>query len=202
MRKSLASLPLDYVFIRALAVAEGEPNPFYAPASPPRFADPKLLAVSPGVLEMTGLMAEETELPRFAQIFSGSELPQGAQPWAFRYGGHQFGSWAGRLGDGRAINLFEMRHNDQLWTIQVKGTGPTAFSRGADGRAVLRSCVREFLCSEAMHFLGIPTVRTLALMSTGEEVLRDILYSGNPRMEPGAVVCRIARRAFPPARRR
>ena len=114
-------------------------------------------------------------------------------PVAACYGGHQFGTWAGQLGDGRAISLGELKNaRGEHWELQLKGAGPTPYSRRADGRAVLRSSLREFLCSEAMHHLGIPTTRALCLVSTGEDVLRDLLYDGNARHEPGAIVCRVA----------
>jgi len=115
------------------------------------------------------------------------------QPHASCYGGHQFGNWAGQLGDGRAINLGEvLNKRGERWVLQLKGAGPTPFSRTADGLAVLRSSVREFLCSEAMHHLGVPTTRALSLCLTGDQVMRDMLYDGNPAHEPGAVVCRVA----------
>src|SRR3569623_696633 len=115
------------------------------------------------------------------------------QPWASNYGGHQFGVRAGQLGDGRAISLGEaLDARGQRGELQLKGAGPTPYSRGADGRAVLRSSIREFLCSEAMHHLGIPTTRALCLVETGEAVVRDMFYDGHPREEPGAVVCRVA----------
>jgi uncharacterized protein YdiU (UPF0061 family) len=113
--------------------------------------------------------------------------------YAMAYGGHQFGHWAGQLGDGRAIGLGEVltaRHGRQ--ELQLKGAGRTPYSRGADGRAVLRSSIREFLCSEAMHHLGIPTTRALSLVATGESVVRDVMYDGHPAPEPGAIVCRVA----------
>jgi uncharacterized protein YdiU (UPF0061 family) len=114
-------------------------------------------------------------------------------PYATCYGGHQFGHWAGQLGDGRAINLGEIiNHSGERWALQLKGAGPTPYSRTADGLAVLRSSVREFLCSEAMHHLGAPTTRALSLMLTGENVIRDMFYTGHPKAEPGAVVCRVA----------
>jgi uncharacterized protein YdiU (UPF0061 family) len=110
------------------------------------------------------------------------------------YGGHQFGQWAGQLGDGRAISLAEVDQSapGQRWELQLKGAGPTPYSRRADGRAVLRSSLREFLCSEAMHHLGIPTTRALSLVTTGEPVVRDMFYDGHPQDEPGAIVCRVA----------
>ena len=95
----------------------------------------------------------------------------------------------GQLGDGRAINLFETKVHDQRWALQLKGAGLTPYSRTADGLAVLRSSVREYLCSEAMYFLGVPTTRALSLMLTGDEVLRDMMYDGNAAYEKGAVVC-------------
>ncbi len=115
------------------------------------------------------------------------------QPFATNYGGHQFGHWAGQLGDGRAISLGEAVLADgQRRELQLKGAGPTPYSRSADGRAVLRSSIREFLCSEAMHHLGIPTTRALSLVGTGEGVVRDMFYDGHPELEPGAIVCRVA----------
>jgi uncharacterized protein YdiU (UPF0061 family) len=99
----------------------------------------------------------------------------------------------GQLGDGRAINLGDVCAPDgQQWTLQLKGSGPTPYSRSADGLAVLRSSVREYLCSEAMHHLGVPTTRALCLIATGESVVRDMFYDGHPKKEPGAVVCRVS----------
>ena len=115
------------------------------------------------------------------------------EPYAARYGGHQFGHWAGQLGDGRAITLTEVICPDgRRRELQLKGAGRTPYSRTADGRAVLRSSVREFMCSEAMHHLGVPTTRALSLVGTGETVVRDMFYDGNSAAEPGAVVCRVA----------
>ena len=110
------------------------------------------------------------------------------KPYSARYGGHQFGVWAGQLGDGRAITLGELAGQE----LQLKGAGLTPYSRTADGRAVLRSSLREFLCSEAMHWLGVPTTRALSLVGTGEPVIRDMFYDGHPAPEPGAIVCRVA----------
>ena len=99
---------------------------------------------------------------------------------------------AGQLGDGRAITLGEVGTDGGVVELQLKGAGATPYSRTADGKAVLRSSIREFLCSEAMHHLGVPTTRALSLVTTGEVVVRDVLYNGNPAPEPGAVVCRVA----------
>ena len=126
-------------------------------------------------------------------MFSGDLVLPGMDPHAACYGGHQFGNWAGQLGDGRAINLGEtVNRRGEHWTLQLKGAGPTPYSRRADGLAVMRSSLREFLCSEAMHHLGVPTTRALSLILTGELVERDMFYDGRVEEEPGAVVCRVA----------
>ncbi len=127
-----------------------------------------------------------------ADILGGNRIAVGMDPYAQRYGGHQFGNWANQLGDGRAITLGEIDTGNEILELQLKGPGITPYSRFADGKAVLRSSIREFLCSEAMHHLGIPTTRALSLVTTGEDVVRDVLYNGNPAPEPGAIVCRIA----------
>jgi uncharacterized protein YdiU (UPF0061 family) len=160
---------------------------------PTPVAAPVALAWSPEVLDLLGLEESWAKTPEFAAIFGGNLVPEGADPFAACYGGHQFGTWAGQLGDGRAIALGEVLDRDgDHQTLQLKGAGPTPYSRGADGRAVLRSSLREFLCSEAMHHLGIPTTRALSLVATGDAVVRDVLYDGHPAAEPGAVVCRVA----------
>lgn len=165
----------------------------YSWVEPTPTANPQTVAWSPEVSELLGISPEVAQSEDFAAVFSGNRIPAGAQPFAMAYGGHQFGNWAGQLGDGRAVALGEVldRHgNHQM--LQLKGAGPTPYSRTADGRAVLRSSLREFLCSEAMFHLGVPTTRALSLITTGDQVIRDILYSGNPAPEPGAVVCRVA----------
>ncbi len=157
-------------------------------------AAPSLIAWSPAVAELLGLDAEFVRSPVFLGAVSGNALLPGMTPYATNYGGHQFGQWAGQLGDGRAINLGEVRNDrGQHWTLQLKGAGPTPYSRTADGLAVLRSSLREYACSEAMAALGVPTTRALSLVLTGEEVLRDMFYDGHAKLEPGAIVCRVAR---------
>src|SRR5258708_2517548 len=142
---------------------------------------------------MLDIDAAEIAAPAFAQVFGGNALLEGMQPYAANYGGHQFGNWAGQLGDGRAITLGEtINSKGERWELQLKGAGRTPYSRTADGRAVLRSSVREFMCSEAMHHLGVPTTRALSLVATGESVVRDMFYDGHPKAEPGAIVCRVA----------
>jgi uncharacterized protein YdiU (UPF0061 family) len=153
---------------------------------------PVLVHVSDEMLQAIGLSEEDKKSEAFLQVFSGGEVLEGTEPYAMCYGGHQFGSWAGQLGDGRAINLAEVVHDNKRWALQLKGAGETPYSRTADGLAVLRSSIREHLCSEAMYHLGVPTTRSLSLMLTGDEVMRDVLYDGNPAYEKGAVVCRVA----------
>ncbi|WP_432648902.1 protein adenylyltransferase SelO [Methylomarinum roseum] len=165
----------------------------YSRVFPTPAIQPALVSYSQEMAEQLGLNAGDCESDHFAQVFAGNRLLTGMEPYASCYGGHQFGHWAGQLGDGRAINLGEVvNQNNQRWTLQLKGAGPTPYSRTADGLAVLRSSVREFICSEAMHHLGVPTTRALSLTLTGEQVVRDMFYDGNPQSEPGAVVCRAA----------
>ncbi|MFH0784312.1 MAG: YdiU family protein, partial [Pseudomonadota bacterium] len=160
---------------------------------PTKVAAPKLIAFSREVAELVDLAETTCRSPEFVEIFVGNKVLAGMDPMAMCYGGHQFGSWAGQLGDGRAINLGEiLNHRQKRWALQLKGAGPTPYSRRADGLAVLRSSIREFLCSEAMFHLGIPTTRALSVIATGEPVERDMFYDGHPKDEPGAVVCRVA----------
>jgi serine/tyrosine/threonine adenylyltransferase len=165
----------------------------YSRVHPAPVAAPRLVAWSPEVASMLGLHRSDIESPAFARVFGGNALLEGMEPYAANYGGHQFGHWAGQLGDGRAITLGEtVNAAGERWDLQLKGAGPTPYSRSADGRAVLRSSIREFLCSEAMHHLGVPTTRALSLVATGEQVVRDMFYDGRPALEPGAIVCRVA----------
>lgn len=165
----------------------------YSFVDPTPVPAPRTIAYSRDVAALLKLPIQFCESQAFAEVMGGNRLLNEMQPFAMCYGGHQFGSWAGQLGDGRAINLGEVHdESGQHWAAQLKGAGPTPYSRRADGRAVLRSSVREYLCSEAMHHLGVPTTRALSLIATGEEILRDMFYDGNPRYEPGAIVCRVA----------
>jgi len=165
----------------------------YSRVAPTPVSAPRLIAHAPEVARLLDLDEAFVASPQFANVFGGNELLPGMQSYATNYGGHQFGHWAGQLGDGRAIALGEVVNGrGQRWEIQLKGAGPTPYSRRADGRAVLRSSVREFLCSEAMHHLGVPTTRALSLVGTGESVERDMFYDGHPRDESGAIVCRVA----------
>ncbi len=196
----MQSLRFDNTFVRDLP---GDPEhgaqrrqvhgALYSRVQPTPVVAPQLLAHAREVAALLGIDESEVATPRFAQVFAGNALIEGMTPYAANYGGHQFGQWAGQLGDGRAITLGEtINAAGERWELQLKGAGPTPYSRTADGRAVLRSSVREFLCSEAMHHLGVPTTRALSLMTTGEQVVRDMFYDGRPAPEPGAIVCRVA----------
>ena len=155
-------------------------------------SNPSLIHASFEVCESLGLQQEDILSVDFLNTFSGSVIYPNTKPYALSYAGHQFGNWAGQLGDGRAINLTEVVNNENSYTLQLKGAGPTPYSRTADGFAVLRSSIREYLCAEAMHYLGVPTTRSLTLILSGNQVLRDILYNGNAAFEKGAIVCRVA----------
>lgn len=165
----------------------------YSRVMPKTVSSPKLIAVAKEAADLLGFTDSFIKSDTFLQAFSGNRLLPGMDPYATCYGGHQFGNWAGQLGDGRAINLGEILNPESgRWTLQLKGAGPTPYSRSGDGFAVLRSSIREFLCSEAMFHLGVPTTRALSLILTGEKVNRDMFYDGRPQLEPGAIVCRIA----------
>ena len=165
----------------------------WSAVQPTPVSAPHVLAVSQEMMLRLDIDPDEAVNPAFAAVFAGNVLLPGMAPFASNYGGHQFGQWAGQLGDGRAISLGEIINAaGERWELQLKGAGPTPYSRSADGRAVLRSSIREFLCSEAMHHLGVPTTRALCLLGTGDEVVRDMFYDGHPAPEPGAIVCRAA----------
>lgn len=165
----------------------------YSRVSPTPVSSPTLVSYSRDMANELGLSQQCCESTDFLQTFSGNQPLPEMDTYAMCYGGHQFGSWAGQLGDGRAINLGEvLGRNDKRWALQLKGAGPTPYSRSADGLAVMRSSLREYLCSEAMHHLGVPTTRALSLIDTGERVLRDMFYDGRSEYEAGAVVCRVS----------
>lgn len=198
--RNLDELQFDNQFTRALP-ADPETKNFrrqvtgacFSRVLPTQVARPQLVAYSKEVADLLDLESGAAESDAFAAVFAGNQLLEGMDSFAMCYGGHQFGNWAGQLGDGRAINLGEVRNGrGEHWALQLKGAGPTPYSRTADGLAVLRSSVREFLCSEAMYHLGVPTTRALSLVLTGEQVMRDMFYDGNAKYEPGAVVCRVA----------
>ncbi len=181
-------LPADPVLVN---VPRQVADACYTRVDPTPVAAPRLLGWSHALGEVLGI--EKPAGGPLVEVLAGNRLLPGMQPYAARYGGHQFGTWAGQLGDGRAITLGELRAADGTrQELQLKGAGRTPYSRTADGRAVLRSSLREFVCSEAMHLLGVPTTRALSLAATGEPVIRDMFYDGNPQPEPGAVACRVA----------
>lgn len=159
---------------------------------PKKTAKPEVILTSGAVAELIGLDEQDLKSDSFKNVCTGNAVWPDSKPYAMCYGGHQFGHWAGQLGDGRAINLGEVLAHQKHWALQLKGAGPTPYSRTADGLAVLRSSIREFLASEAMYALGVPTTRALSLALTGDHVLRDMLYDGHPAYEKGAVVCRVA----------
>ena len=157
--------------------------------TPVKPSHPKLIHVSREVQQELGFSQGEVTSTKFLDFVTGNSVLKTSKPYAMCYGGHQFGHWAGQLGDGRAINLGEINGK----TIQLKGAGPTPYSRNADGFAVLRSSIREYLCSEAMYHLGVPTTRALSLSLTGDLVMRDMMYDGNSAYEKGAITSRVAR---------
>jgi uncharacterized protein YdiU (UPF0061 family) len=161
------------------------PSKFYAPVNPTPVPDPQLVIFNTRLARELGLDPAAIEPPA-AAMFSGNQLPEDANPIAMAYAGHQFGGFVPRLGDGRAILLGELRGRDGvLRDIQLKGAGLTPFSRGGDGRAAIGPMLREYLISEAMHALRIPTTQSLAVVTTGERVYRE-------RPLPGAVLTRVA----------
>lgn len=166
------------------------PGVLYSKALPTPVKKPRLLAWSDDLARELGIQKPDAN---DVNLLGGNFIAPSMQPYAACYAGHQFGNWAGQLGDGRAITLGEWPKADgTTWELQLKGAGRTPYSRRADGRAVLRSSVREYLMSEAMHYLGVPTTRALSLLATGEQVMRDMFYDGHPAYEPGAIVMRAA----------
>ena len=171
--------PFEHTF------AERLPD-FYVKCDPTKVPDPVLLQFNHALAAELGLDLKPWKSGDAARVFSGNELPRGVQPLAQAYAGHQFGGFVPQLGDGRALLLGEVvdRHG-QRRDIALKGSGPTAFSRGGDGKAAVGPVLREYLIGEAMHALGIPTTRALAAVGTGESVMRL-----HPL--PGAILTRVA----------
>ena len=169
-------LPADPVSVNIPRQVSGAA---YTRIEPTPVKEPKLLAWSDDLAAFLGIARPSAQT---VEVLGGNRVFPGMEPFSARYGGHQFGQWAGQLGDGRAITLAEIIASDGMrYDLQLKGAGPTPYSRTADGRAVLRSSVREFMCSEAMHYLGVPTTRALSLVATGESVVQFSIYKGvNP----------------------
>ena len=167
-------------------------NSCFSFVNPTKVPSPQIISVNEELSKELGINYWENK-EFFKNIFSGNKIFDGFKPYAQNYGGHQFGNWAGQLGDGRAITVMELKlPNSDKFELQLKGSGQTPYSRFADGKAVLRSSLREYLCSEAMHHLNIPTTRALSLMLSGENIVRDMFYDGNPKEEKGAIVCRVS----------
>lgn len=182
-------LPADPIVENTRRQVETAAFSYVTPRVPSK---PSIIHTSEEMLKELGINTADSKSEFFKNIFTGAEVYPNTRPYSMCYAGHQFGNWAGQLGDGRAINLMEIVNNNNRWALQLKGAGETPYSRTADGMAVLRSSIREHLCSEAMYHLGVPTTRSLSLALTGDEVMRDVLYNGNPALEKGAVVCRTA----------
>ena len=162
------------------------PANFFARVAPTPVAAPRLIKLNRELAIQLGLDPDQLSTPEGAEILSGKRLPDGAEPIAMAYAGHQFGHFVPQLGDGRAILLGEVINKDGVRRdIQLKGSGPTPFSRRGDGRAALGPVLREYIVSEAMAKLGIPTTRSLAAVISGESVMRETVL-------PGAVLTRVA----------
>jgi serine/tyrosine/threonine adenylyltransferase len=185
-------IAVDYVRVSTIDVLAFDnsyarlPDRFYARVPPTKVGNPRVVRVNRALAELLGVSADQLASHSGAALLVGNEIPSGAEPLALAYAGHQFGGFVPQLGDGRAILLGEVVGTDGLRRdIQLKGTGPTPFSRGGDGRAALGPVLREYLVSEAMAALGIPTTRALAVATTGEPVMREEVL-------PGAVLTRVA----------
>jgi serine/tyrosine/threonine adenylyltransferase len=177
---SLEELSFDNSYARL-------PEVYYAKLNPTPFtAPPYLVSFNHAAAELIDLDPEQAKRPEFAGVFGGSLLVPGMEPLAMLYSGHQFGVYVPQLGDGRAILLGEVRNErGEKWDLHLKGAGLTPFSREGDGRAVLRSTIREYLCSEAMNGLGIPTTRALCIVGSEHKVFRE-------QVETGAMLVRMA----------
>ena len=177
--RPLENLTFDNSFSRL-------PESFYQRVKPMPFPNPHLVSFNHAAAELIDLDPREAIRTEFAEFFSGARLLPGSEPLAMLYSGHQFGHYVPQLGDGRAILLGEVRNQKgEKWDLHLKGAGLTRYSRDGDGRAVLRSTIREYLCGEALHGLGIPTTRSLCIIGGEEIVLREL-------PEPGAMLVRMA----------
>jgi uncharacterized protein YdiU (UPF0061 family) len=175
-------LPLDNSFAEL-------PPAFYTHLRPTPLPAPYFVAASPGAAALVGLDPADLAQEDFVAVFTGNQLPARANPLSAVYSGHQFGNWAGQLGDGRAILLGALQTPTGPMELQLKGAGMTPYSRMGDGRAVLRSSIREFLCSEAMAALGIPTTRALMITGSNQRVMRESVETASvvTRMAPSFV---------------
>lgn len=177
--RTLESLNFDNTFARL-------PSAFYSRVAPSALPAPYRVSFNAAAAALIDLDPAQAMRPEFADYFCGNRLLPGADSLAMLYAGHQFGHFVRQLGDGRAILLGEIKNAaGEYWDVQLKGAGQTPYSRDGDGRAVLRSSIREYLCSEAMHGLGIPTTRALCIVGSDEEIYRESI-------ETAAVVTRLA----------
>ena len=156
----------------------GLPEEFYQQINPTPVENPSLLQFNDELAELLKISLEEQEK---LDIFSGNKIPSDSIPIALNYSGHQFGNFVHELGDGRAVLLGEINNQNGNYDIQLKGSGLTKFSRQGDGRSALGPVIREYIVSEAMHYLDVPTSRSLAAVATGEYVARD-------NFEPGGIL--------------
>jgi uncharacterized protein YdiU (UPF0061 family) len=183
------SKKLKHSYAEAFA---SDSNDYFTVVPPTALSEPRWVSVNPLLAEEMGLNPEFLQNTESLQLLSGNHINPSLKPISLVYSGHQFGVWAGQLGDGRAITLGELSvkqadtNQSELWDLQLKGAGMTPYSRFADGRAVLRSSIREYLCSEAMHALGVPTTRALSLITSTTPVYRE-------EVETASVICRVAR---------
>ena len=179
-QNAATEIPFDNSYARL-------PDRFFARLPPTPVSEPRLIRLNDGLADLLGLDARALRTPEGVAMLAGNRVPSGAEPLAMAYAGHQFGNWVAQLGDGRAVLLGEVVGRDGVRRdIQLKGAGPTPFSRMGDGRAALGPVLREYIISEAMAGLGIPTTRALAAVTTGEWVMRETAL-------PGAVLTRVAR---------
>ncbi|CAF2391635.1 unnamed protein product [Rotaria sp. Silwood2] len=186
---ALRTLPIDSVQENYVRTVSGA---CFSKVKPTRVKNPKLVAYSSDALRLIDIDEETANNERqLAEIFSGNVLLPGMDPAAHCYCGHQFGYFSGQLGDGEYLGEIINRKNER-WELQLKGAGKTPYSRTADGRKVLRSSIREFLCSEAMFYLDIPTTRSGTCVTSDDYVIRDIYYDGNPKQERCTIITRIA----------
>ena len=155
------------------------PEEFYHIVNPKPFENPFLISLNPEMVSELELNTQSIDEEELAEYLSGKKLIPGSRPIALYYTGHQFGVYNPHIGDGRAILLGELVNSKgDKWDLHLKGAGTTRYSRGFDGRAVLRSTIREYLCSEAMHYLGIPTTRALSIVGSDEKVERETSETG------------------------
>ncbi|MEH6515812.1 MAG: YdiU family protein [Halioglobus sp.] len=173
------AIPFDNSYVRL-------PEQFFSRLQPTPVSHPGSIRVNTALAEFINVDAQWLASPEGVNVIAGNAVPAGADPIATVYAGHQFGNYNPQLGDGRAIMLGEVVANDgKRYDIQLKGSGPTPYSRGGDGRSPLGPVIREYIVSEAMHALGVPTTRALAAVTTGEQVVRQ-------EFEPGGVLARVA----------